>query len=654
MVPIAGLAAAAALAQPPAPPAPAERFALARRTLERWTSPTLTPFGSEEEIRRWLADAREADQARPPSGSDDEQQILIVEGRVWPHFAAPGEARTAGVDDGDRVRQVGRFLLVLHNGRIYSIDAGGRPGRPLVLADRADPEGPAYTLYDELLVSGDRIVVTGYSNTARAAYVSVLRLGRDGRLASEGGFLVSTNDDYQTAIVGDALVIYGSTDFPYWSGSNPDFAWPVVRRWNQAAADRPAPPALDDTGAEASDDGPAEIARGAGPARPLLEPNRVYRPVATTLNGELHIVSVCPLGGDAVRAGLPCRSTGFAGPIRARFGLSDADAFVQVAQTGEDSRLLDRACPPGPGEAEGAPLTILFRVPLAGGPPGVLGLAGEPLAFGALPARGGGVHLLLERAAPRCGAPALRAAHARAPLAAFSPALRLADAGAYRPAPDVAGDEVAFTDSHLVLFHRDDSGRDEAELGLIPLDGAGQAIALTVPQGVLRAEPAAGGLLLTGLDGDNRVSLSFVALGDRPRIASTRAFGARAGSDAPGIGAAADPGASGLIGLPVTEGEGESWDGLRIDRPDIHFLSIDPAGRLRPRGALRAGPRSPRPGMEGFCDPPCVPWAGESRALFTNGRIFALAGSELVEGRIENGRIVELQRLDIAIEPARR
>jgi hypothetical protein len=47
------------------------------------------------------------------------------------------------------------------------------------------------------------------------------------------------------------------------------------------------------------------------------------------------------------------------------------------------------------------------------------------------------------------------------------------------------------------------------------------------------------------------------------------------------------------------------------------------------------------------CAVSCVDWYGNSRAIFTGGRIFALMGTELVEGRLSSGRIGELGRLDL-------
>jgi hypothetical protein len=44
----------------------------------------------------------------------------------------------------------------------------------------------------------------------------------------------------------------------------------------------------------------------------------------------------------------------------------------------------------------------------------------------------------------------------------------------------------------------------------------------------------------------------------------------------------------------------------------------------------------------------CVDWYGNARPLFLRGRIFALLGYELVEGREDDGRIRELRRVSFA------
>ncbi|MND00709.1 hypothetical protein D3C83_194220 [compost metagenome] len=48
----------------------------------------------------------------------------------------------------------------------------------------------------------------------------------------------------------------------------------------------------------------------------------------------------------------------------------------------------------------------------------------------------------------------------------------------------------------------------------------------------------------------------------------------------------------------------------------------------------------------------CLDWYGNARPIFLNGRIFALLGYELVEGRESRGVIEEVRRVSFAPRPA--
>ena len=64
--------------------------------------------------------------------------------------------------------------------------------------------------------------------------------------------------------------------------------------------------------------------------------------------------------------------------------------------------------------------------------------------------------------------------------------------------------------------------------------------------------------------------------------------------------------------------------------------------RLSEIGALDATPNSGA--INDGCRASCVDWYGNSRPLFIGGRVYALMGYELVEGRIAGGKIAEVQR----------
>ena len=48
------------------------------------------------------------------------------------------------------------------------------------------------------------------------------------------------------------------------------------------------------------------------------------------------------------------------------------------------------------------------------------------------------------------------------------------------------------------------------------------------------------------------------------------------------------------------------------------------------------------------CRASCVDWYGNARPLFLRGRVFALLGYEIVEGRFDASRIRELRRVNYA------
>jgi hypothetical protein len=48
------------------------------------------------------------------------------------------------------------------------------------------------------------------------------------------------------------------------------------------------------------------------------------------------------------------------------------------------------------------------------------------------------------------------------------------------------------------------------------------------------------------------------------------------------------------------------------------------------------------------CRASCVDWYGNSRPLFVRGRVFALLGYEIVEGKIDASKISEVRRASFA------
>ncbi|MEA3065778.1 MAG: hypothetical protein QOJ27_2230, partial [Sphingomonadales bacterium] len=345
---------------PPRPtyhkPDPA-RLAAAEALLARFSSPTLTKFAGDEEFRRYLGAALATERARngwygqvdrpvqfaqvqaqgdvqsdalepicPPTDPEcvaavGEDEGIIVTGSRIPapaNRAVPVAQAVNGqitnnqmrnVEEGDIVKQIDRYLLVLQDGRIFVIDTRGGGRRKLVLADRANVYRDAREniWYDEMLVFGDQVLITGYSYPQDATELSVFRLDTaSGRLSREGVFYISSNDyysssNYATRLIGDNLVIY--TPFEVSDMARSTFRWPVVRRW------------LPEESREAA------LRRG----RPLFDPAGIYRPVRSDEDPTVHTVSVCPLGPAGSGRDLECRTTAFVGPNTSQWYVTETD-----------------------------------------------------------------------------------------------------------------------------------------------------------------------------------------------------------------------------------------------------------------------------------------------------------------------------------------
>jgi hypothetical protein len=557
----------------------------------------------------------------------------------------------AGVDEGDIVKQIGHYLIVLQDGRLFAIDLRPEGRRGMALADRADVyrarDDDAW--YDEMLVQGDRIVVTAYSYGQEATEVSVFRLDQsNGRIHREGVFLISSDDyysgtNYATRLVGDSLVIYTPYGLQRWRSAAHDGRWPTVRRWTPEEERRTA------------------LRQGVR----LFDARSIYRPVRDVRAPAVHTVSVCPLGPVEAGRNLDCRATAFVAPMRSRLYVTEAHAYVWTADWGNQAR--PPACS---AEREGtlaaAAEATVYRVPVtgAGGPLEVLGARGRPVDQFSLQASDERLYGLLRQDAEACRphdrSASPRLGFASIPLSRFSQRLRDVPLDGYTPLPSTETHAIAnrFTDRYLVYGSlsrgyeaRDEDFRFRAPLAFaVPVDRPTAATRLSVPHNVLRAERVGDGIVLTGYRDAGGLRISLVDLERFPRVASTTFLPKRYESEgrSHAFNSRMDADGSGIMGIPTIfqENARERW---RSDASDVSFIAADRRGGLRPIGELRGEDEAHHPAYA--CEVSCIDWYGNSRPIFTDGRIFALSGTEFVEGRIESGRIGETGRIDLTAPP---
>ena len=178
---------------------------------------------------------------------------------------------------------------------------------------------------------------------------------------------------------------------------------------------------------------------------------------------------------------------------------------------------------------------------------------------------------------------------------------------------------------------------------------------LEVPHNIIRIERAGDNMVLTGYRDGRGLDISLVGLSGTPRVASTARLVGRFESEGRShafnrlIGADG----SGIMGLPTVAADKDSgrypWNS---DASDVSYLSADAAGRLDALGELISRESMSDDEQDEWvddyeCEVSCIDWYGNSRPIFTDGRVFALTGTELVEGRVEGRRIVEIRRLSL-------
>jgi len=498
--------------------------------------------------------------------------------------------------------------------------------------------------YDEMLVFGDRVLITGYSYDEEATELSVFRLDTaNGRLKREGVFYISSDDyysssNYATRLIGDNLVIYTPFEVSDLTGSRID--WPVVRRWMPKDSEE--------------DEG-----------KPLFDATRIYRPVRDVEDPSVHTVSVCPLGPVGSERGLECRTTAFIGPDSSQWYVTETDAYMWMISQEEYSYDNQRCDAPGP---EAFLPAIVYRVPVDGSAPGVLAARGIPPDQFSLHSVGGRFLALLKERQRYCRGerePEARLAYLNLALSEFGRTVRDVARERYSLLPGVGSHYIAnrFTDRYLVYgslgrHRRGLSETAKPPVYAVPIGSPGDVRGLNVGHTVIRAEQAGNDIVLTGYRDRDGLMVTLIDLDRQPRIGSwvklDRRFESEGRSHA--FNSLIEEDGSGVMGLPTISAENissrASW---RSSASDLSFLTVDRGGRLRRIGELER--RFDYGGVDGddddgiagySCEVSCIDWYGNSRPIFTDGRIFALTGTEMIEGRIYPGEIMEVQRLNIA------
>jgi hypothetical protein len=605
---------------------------------------TLHAFASEDEIsalfakwseehRRRVDEERRRREAR--QGADGRARAPMAMAKPAPS-AAPATAalaeksedsvtnvQHAGVDEGGIVKVHGDHLVVLRRGRLFTVSIRDRELKPIAVADAfgAGIDGRG-AWYDEMLISGNTIVVIGYSYARGGTEIGLFEISSAGALTYKSTYHLRSNDyyssrNYASRLIGNKLIFYTPLRInpanPY-----PFASFPAMRRWQP--------------GVTAAD------------FRRIAPATRIYRTdeeLDPWQGVALHTVTTC----DIAKAELDCASTAVLGPPGRVFYVSSGSVYVWTTawRTAAGTRRSSSA---------------VFRIPLDGNAPSALKTAGSPIdQFSFLESSDGHLNVLLRGSgggdgmwsAERSGG---QLGLMRVALSTFSDGTESAPRSAYRalPAPHGGALQNRYVGDYLLYgagagWRRPQSTSQSAAYA-VRYASAEDAHALALVHGTDRIEALGANAVVVGSDGKD-LHFTSLKLGARPESAGryTRANAAQGETRSHGFYYRAQSADEGFVGLPIIGGAHAASGQLRRPSASVLYLrnrdlALSELGELTSQADGR--------GNKDACVASCVDWYGNSRPLFLRNRVFALLGYEIVEGEMSGRGITETRRISFA------
>lgn len=592
---------------------------------------TMRSFGSEQELARFLRDLAEKRKVRRLSANQKldagvaSQAPLAAADAKSEAQSKDGESITnvqhAGVDEGGIVKVHGNHLVVLRRGRLFTVAIGDGSLKPISAVDAFGPDiDPMHTWYDEMLLSEDTIAVIGYSYQRGGTEVGLFSIDSEGHIAYRSTYHLRSNDyyssrNYASRLIRNKLIFYAPL---YLSPGveDPFQSFPAVRRWHKGAT--------------------------AGEFRRIVSATQVYRP-ETSLDLDsavaLHTVTTC----DLSNGGFDCKANAVVAPPGRVFYVSPDAVYVWATSW------IYRA-------NETRTQSQLFRMPLDGSAPSALGVSGSPVdQFSFLQSNDQHLNVLVRSDGRGDGMWASEAtagdvALMRVSIADFSDGSEVVPSSKYRRLPKPQGYtfQNRFVSDYLIYGTGSGWGapekKDQSNLFLVRWS-RGDSHSLLLPHGIDRIEQMGSDAVVVGTDGRD-LHFTAVRLGEWPEIASryTRKEASQGELRSHGFFYKPDGDESGVLGLPISTPARPGYHHLFQSSASIlflrnHSLSLQEIGELNSQ---------PDRAINDQCRASCVDWYGNARPLFLRGRVFALLGYELVEGRIDNGQMRELRRVNYA------
>ncbi|HEX7028091.1 MAG TPA: beta-propeller domain-containing protein [Gammaproteobacteria bacterium] len=584
-----------------------------------------------ERIRQMGADVRRS----RSRGGLEEVVVSGLRASIGPSITNNQEA---GVDEGDIVKFTGRYLVILRQGRLYSVDLDHDGAGRLKKVDRIDvspPTWPHDAWYDELLVHGNTLVVIGYSYELGASELVFFELGNDGKFAYSKTYLIESTDYYDSEnyagrLVDGKLVLSLEN---YLDAKTFDSVYnPRVM--------------LVDRNGEKLD------------LYPLFGSHAVFSPVQHSAYPQIYTAAVCPL--DAERLSCSARSI-IADHIETHYVSPDAlymwgtspgwAADIMQTPMSVIRRAFEDDRYDSLGEEE---VSVIYRLPLAGPEVTAVEVYGRPLNQFSFSERHGNLYIAGEgQELPSDNGE--NAYWARIPLNMFSNAILKLPADNVHIIPFYADGwrENRYVNDHLV-YTSNERRDSSSKIYIADITGSSPDTLLESDFGVSDIQPIGDHALLIGSrEGETAETVyTSISLSAAPSIAGTISTPESELAETRSHGFNYRPlEDGGMFGIPlhISFLEEKEVDGVYYDAlpaVDMQYFGLTADLSFYDMGTL-SGDREIQWQNYGDCNISCYDWYGSSRPFFIGERIFALLKNELVEGYLSSHSIHEKQRIDV-------
>jgi hypothetical protein len=589
---------------------------------------TMKPFSSEKELKDYFveqakkqkAGARGADTNAAANSPVTTDSVAAAKSEAQPakdDKESITNTQHAGVDEGGIVKVHGEHLVILRRGRLFTVRVGDDSLKPVAAVDAYAPGvDPRNDWYDEMLVTQDTVAVVGYSYGRGGTEINLFDIDDAGRLAYRSTYHLRSNDyyssrNYASRMIGTKLIFYTPEYIGYYG--DPMAQFPAVRRWHKGATNE-------------------EFER-------IVPATNVYltaKPTESAYGSALHTVTVC----DLADRNFACKGTSVLGAPGRVFYVSPNSVYVWTT---------DWSYADGKSKAS----SMLYKMPLDGSAPSAIGVEGTPVdQFSFLESEDNNLNVLVRSDGYGDGMWGAEFSSGdigllRLPIDRFSDGSETVSNDMYRELPKPEGNtfQNRFVGNYLLYGTGSGWGAPEQKdvSNLFAVNWTTGGISnFRLQHGVDRIEQMGKDAIVIGTNGQD-LYFTPISLTGRPKAKPSyaRKNASQGELRSHGFFYKSEDADSGIVGLPIAREGREGYRHLIENSAAIIFLrnnglQLDPLGELG----------SKTTSTNDNCKASCVDWYGNARPIFLRGRIFALLGYELVEGKLDGSQIQERRRVN--------